>query len=95
MPPRDDILKASELFKTCGDATRAGIICALMGRELCVCDLAEVLSMTSSAISHQLRILKHMQLTKTRRSGKSIFYSLSDDHVSKIFQTAFELIRED
>jgi ArsR family transcriptional regulator len=66
-----------------------------MGRELCVCDLAAVLSMTSSAISHQLRLLKHMNLTKTRRSGKSIFYSLLGDHVSKIFQTAFELIRED
>ena len=94
MPPQDEILKASELFKACGDATRARIICALMQRELCVCDLAGELSMTSSAISHQLRLLKHMNLTKTRRSGKSVFYSLSDERVSKMFQTAFEHIKE-
>lgn len=95
MPKNEEIYDVAEFFKSCGDATRAGIICALLNCELCVCDIAEVLSMSSSAISHQLRILKHMRIVKTRRSGKSMFYSIVDQHVAEIFSTAFTHIREE
>lgn len=95
MPSREELYEVSELFKACGDLTRAGIFCALLRSELCVCDIAEILGMTSSAISHQLRILKHMRIVKTRREGKSVYYSLADEHVVQIFQMAFAHIREE
>lgn len=84
----------AELFKVFGDSTRINIIATLYENELCVCDVAEVLNMTVSAVSHQLRILRHNKLVKTRRSGKEVFYSLADDHVVKILEMAIEHVKE-
>lgn len=89
MPPEELIYEVSELFRVFGDSTRARIICALSSAEMCVCDLAALLSMTQSAISHQLRILKAARLVKNRRNGKSIYYSLADHHVKELFDIAF------
>ena len=94
MPDEDAVYEVAELFKVFGDSTRARIICALSVSELCVCDLAEVLNMTQSAVSHQLRILKTARIVKNRRSGKSVYYSLDDDHIQQIFHIAFEHISE-
>ena len=94
MPAERPLYEVSELFKVFGDATRARIICALAISEMCVCDLSEVLEMSQSAISHQLRILKQARLVKNRRDGKSMIYSLDDDHIHTLFQMAFEHIME-
>ena len=94
LPSKEEISDVAELFKACADTTRVGILCALLCSELCVCDIAETLAMTSSAISHQLRILKQLRIVKTRRDGRSIYYSLADEHVAQIFQTAFAHVRE-
>ncbi len=85
----------AELFKVFGDSTRARIICALSISELCVCDLACILNMTQSAISHQLRILKQARIVKNRRAGKSVYYSLDDEHIRQLFDIAFEHVMED
>ena len=85
----------AELFKIFGDSTRLRILMQLEAGELCVGDLAEALEMTQSAISHQLRILKQNKLVKARRDGKSIFYSLADDHVKTIIGQGREHIEED
>ncbi len=95
MPDEDDLLDVTELFKAFGDLTRAKIICALSQAEMCVSDLATLLDMNQSAVSHQLRILKQSRLVKIRREGRSRYYSLDDDHVQKIFQVAFDHILED
>ncbi|MGE4485632.1 MAG: ArsR/SmtB family transcription factor [Oscillospiraceae bacterium] len=95
MPSDDALEKTSDLFKVLGDPTRAKIIRALSIAELCVCDIAEVLGMTNSAISHQLRILKQARLVKNRRDGKTVFYRLDDDHISQVFSIAFEHISEE
>jgi len=94
MPDQDDLLDVAELFKAFGDLTRAKIICALSQSEMCVNDLAVLLDMNQSAVSHQLRILKQARLVKIRRDGKARFYSLDDEHIQKIFQVAFEHILE-
>ena len=83
-----------ELFKVFGDSTRIRILFALFEEEICVCDLAELLNMTQSAISHQLRILKNAKLVKSRRDGKQIMYSLADDHVNTIINQGLEHIEE-
>lgn len=89
--PDDSVLyEASELLKVFGDYTRLRIISALCKCEMCVCDIANLLGMTQSAISHQLRVLKQARLVSTRRDGKTIFYSLCDDHVKTIFYLAVE-----
>jgi ArsR family transcriptional regulator len=88
------IYDIAELFKVLGDFTRARIISALEDQELCVCELAEHLSMTESAISHQLRILKQARLVSSRRAGKHLYYSLADHHVAVLFDTALEHIKE-
>lgn len=75
----------AELFKVFGDYTRIKIIYALIKKELCVCDIAEVLGMSQSSISHQLRVLKTARLVKFRKEGKVVYYSLDDDHVGSIF----------
>lgn len=93
-PNDDTLLDLSELFKIFGDNTRIRILYALSVSEMCVCDLAKVLGMTQSAISHQLRILKQAQLIKYRRDGKTIFYSLADDHVSTIINQGMEHVQE-
>ena len=85
----------TELFKVFGDSTRIRILYVLFESEVCVCDLASALNMTQSAISHQLRILKQNKLVKSRRDGKSIFYSLADDHVKTIIAQGREHITED
>ena len=93
--PNDEILtQMADFFKVFGDFTRIRILCALFEHEMCVCDIAELLSMNQSAISHQLRILKQAALVKNRRDGKAIFYSLADDHIKMIFNCALEHVEE-
>jgi len=92
MPDQREIYEVSELFKVCGDMTRMNILCALMGRELSVGDIAALLNMSASSISHQLRILKHTRLVTGRREGKSMIYRLDDMHVEEIFRIALEHI---
>lgn len=82
----DEILNdMAEFFKVFGDATRIKILYTLFQKEMCVCDIAAVLEMNQSAVSHQLRILKSRRLVKYRRDGKVIYYSLDDEHVKKVF----------
>ncbi len=94
LPDEELLYDVAELFKVFGDSTRVRIICALFESEMCVCDIAGVLNMTQSAISHQLRVLKQARLVKYRREGKTVFYSLADDHIQTIFNQAFEHIME-
>ena len=94
MPAETELYDLSELFKVFGDSTRIRILFVLFEAEVCVCDLANALNMTQSAISHQLRILKANKLVKSRREGKSVFYSLSDDHVRTIIAIGLEHIEE-
>jgi len=86
MPAEEQLYDLAELFKVFGDSTRIKIICALFEAEMCVCDIACLLNMSQSAISHQLRVLKQARLVKRRREGKIIYYSLDDEHVEHIFQ---------
>ena len=95
LPEETELYDLAELFKVFGDSTRIRILFVLFEAEVCVCDLAKVLNMTQSAISHQLRILKQNKLVKNRREGKSIFYSLADDHVRAIINQGREHIEED
>lgn len=94
MPEETELYDLAELFKVFGDSTRIRILFVLFEAEVCVCDLAEVLHMTQSAISHQLKILKQSKLVKSRREGKSIFYSLADEHVRTIIAQGQEHIEE-
>ncbi len=94
MPDEDLLFDLAELYKIFGDSTRIKILFALLEKEMPVGDIAEVLSMTQSAISHQLRVLKTNGLVKFRREGKSLIYSLADDHVSKILNMGLEHIEE-
>ncbi len=89
MPQEETLYDLAELFKVFGDSTRIKILCALQQQEMCVCDIAALLGMTQSAISHQLRILKQASLVKYRREGKVVYYSLDDEHVSNIFAQGF------
>lgn len=95
MPPEEELYDLAELYKVFGDSTRIRILFVLFEAEVCVCDLAQALHMTQSAISHQLRILKQNKLVKNRREGKSVFYSLADDHVRSIINQGLEHIQED
>ena len=95
MPDETELYDLAELFKVFGDSTRIRILFVLFEAEVCVCDLAAVLHMTQSAISHQLRILKQNKLVKNRREGKSVFYSLADDHVRTIIAQGREHIEEE
>ncbi len=94
MPREDDLFCLADLYKLFGDSTRLRILCELRETELCVCDLAAVCGMTVSAISHQLRLLKQARLVKSRREGKSMFYSLADAHVQSILACGMEHINE-
>ena len=94
MPSEDLLFDAAELFKIFGDSTRIRILSALSQNELCVCDICTILSMTKSAVSHQLRILRQSKLVKNRRSGKEIYYSLADHHVLGIIDMALEHVKE-
>ena len=95
MPDENELYDLAELFKVFGDSTRIRILFVLFEAEVCVCDLAEVLNMTQSAISHQLKILKQSKLVKSRREGKSIFYSLADDHVKTIIAQGMDHLNEE
>ena len=95
LPDEETLYDLAELFKIFGDSTRIRILYVLFEAEVCVCDLAEALNMTTSAISHQLRILKQNKLVKSRRQGKSIFYSLDDDHVRAIINQGMEHLTEE
>ena len=95
LPEETELYDLAELFKVFGDSTRIRILFVLFEAEVCVCDLAKALNMTQSAISHQLRILKQNKLVRSRREGKSIFYSLADDHVRTIINQGREHIEED
>ena len=93
--PDDEILyDLAELFKVFGDSTRIKILYALSERELCVCDISELLGVSQTAISHQLRVLKGAKLAKYRREGKNVFYSLDDDHVRSIINQGMEHVEE-
>lgn len=94
MPAEDELRDLADFYKVFGDATRIKILCVLLESEMCVCDLAELLSMTQSAISHQLRVLKQMKLVKNRREGKTVYYSLADGHIQNIISQGMEHIRE-
>lgn len=92
-PDYDTLYDLSEFFKVFGDSTRISIICVLHeGGEMCVCDISETLGISQSAISHQLRILRTAALVKPRREGKTIFYSLDDEHVSEIYEIGLQHI---
>ena len=94
MPEEETLSNLAELFKIFGDSTRVRILSALFISEICVCDLANILNMKQSAISHQLRILKQSKLIKSRRAGKVVYYSLDDEHVNNIFHEGLNHINE-
>ena len=94
MPSEEILYDLADFFKIFGDSTRIKILYVLMQSEMCVCDIAQLLNASQSAISHQLRVLKQMQLVKFRRDGKTIFYSLSDNHITTILSMGLEHIKE-
>ena len=94
MPEEENLYDLAEVFKVFGDSTRIKILWALSESEMCVCDLAVLLNMTQSAISHQLRLLKQARLVKNRREGKVVFYALDDIHVKRIFEQGLIHINE-
>ena len=94
MPDEDQLYDLAEIFKVFGDSTRIKILYALFEAELCVCDIAQLLGLTQTAVSHQLRVLKTNKLVKSRREGKNIFYSLADDHVRRIINQGMEHVEE-
>ena len=92
MPDVNTFNKLAELFKLIGDTTRCKILFALDQREMCVCDLANVLNMTKSSISHQLAILRKNEIVKCRKSGKEVYYTLDDEHIVELFEIGLEHI---
>ena len=94
MPGEDTLYDLAELFRIFGDSTRIRILYVLFEAEMCVCDIAQLLGMTQSAISHQLRSLKNARLVKARREGKTVFYALADEHVKTIIAQGMDHILE-
>ncbi len=94
LPQEETLYDLAELFKVFGDTTRIKIICALYESEMCVCDIAALLNMTQSAVSHQLRTLKNARLVKFRRQGKVVYYSLDDEHIMRIFNEGLNHVNE-
>jgi len=94
MPGEETLSRLAELFKVFGDGTRIRILYVLFESEVCVCDIARLLGMTQSAVSHQLRILKQARLIRSRREGKTVFYALADDHVATLLRQGTEHINE-
>ena len=94
LPKEEELYDLAELFKVFGDSTRIRILYALFESELCVCDIAELLNMSQSAISHQLRVLKQARLVRNRREGKTVYYFLAGDHVRTIIGQGMEHITE-
>ena len=95
MPDDDTLCDVAEMFKVFGDITRTRILSALFEAELCVCDISEIVKMSTSAVSHQLRILRQTKIVKSRRSGKEVYYSLDDEHISKIYRMALDHLEEE
>lgn len=95
MPDENTLNRLSDLFRVFGDGTRIRILYVLFEVEVCVCDIAALLGMTQSAVSHQLRILKNAHLIRSRREGKTVYYSLADDHVRTLLSQGTEHIHED
>ncbi len=91
----EETTKLSEIFKAMGDETRIKIMHALVKQELCVCELTELVRMSQSAVSHQLRVLRNLRLVKRRKEGKQVYYSLDDEHIVNIFTQGLEHIRHD
>jgi ArsR family transcriptional regulator len=94
MPDLEELMTLADLFKVFGDTTRVRILYLLFESELCVCDISTLLGMNQYAISHQLRVLKQTKLVKSRRDGKTVFYSLADQHVRTIVGNGMEHVRE-
>lgn len=94
VPDEESLYDLADFFKVFADSTRIKILYVLLCSEMCVCDLAQILNMTQSAISHQLRMLKQMDLVRNRRDGKTVFYSLADDHIKAILSQGMEHINE-
>lgn len=94
LPTDETLYDLAELFKIFGDSTRVKILYALLEGELCVCDIAKLMEVTQSAVSHQLRVLKGSKLVKFRREGKTVYYSLADEHVIRILSQGMEHITE-
>ena len=92
MPENEILNNLADLFKIMGDTTRCKLLFALLQNEMCVCDLANVLSMTKSSISHQLSKMKDVGLVKSRKEGKTVYYSLDDCHISEIFEVGLKHI---
>ncbi|HEX9638164.1 MAG TPA: metalloregulator ArsR/SmtB family transcription factor [Acidobacteriota bacterium] len=93
--PRTEVLgRLGETFRALGDPTRAGILFCLLGREQCVCDLAEALSASESLVSHHLRLLRALRLVRARRDGKRVFYGLDDQHIARLFQQGLDHVLE-
>lgn len=94
MPGEDTLFELSDLFKLFGDSTRLKILYCLFSSEMCVCDIATLLQMSQSAISHQLAVLKRGRLISARRDGKTVFYALADDHVRTVINQGMEHVTE-
>jgi ArsR family transcriptional regulator len=94
MPENIHLSELSEFYKLFGDSTRLGILVALSNSELCVCDLAALLRMKQSAVSHQLRILKQSRIVRSRRDGKMVYYSLEDEHIRNVLNVGLEHLGE-
>ncbi len=94
MPKDEELCDLAELYRVFGDSTRIKILYVLFESEMCVCDIAQVLGMTVSAISHQLKVLKQARLVKYRKDGKTVFYSLADDHVRTLIDQGIAHINE-
>ena len=94
LPEDDTLLDVSELFKVLGDSTRCKILFVLLVGEMCVCDLSQLLGMSVSAVSHQLRILRQARLVRYRREGKTVFYALADEHVRTLLSQGMEHVQE-
>lgn len=94
LPPDETLYDLAELFKMFGDSTRVKILYALLEAELCVCDISKLMDVSQSAVSHQLRVLKGGKLVKYRREGKTMYYSLADEHVRRIISQGMEHVEE-
>ena len=94
MPDDDTLFDTSEFFKALSDSSRLKIIAALLTGELCVCDLCEIVGLSQSAVSHQLRVLRAGRIVKFRKDGKRVYYSIDDHHIAEIIQTTIFHLRE-
>lgn len=94
LPAEEELFDLADFFKVFGDSTRLKILSVLLCSEMCVCNIAEILGVSQSAVSHQLRFLKQMKLVEARRDGKTVYYSLTDAHIESILSQGLEHIRE-